>query len=83
MLMPPAVSNLDRYLQALEHCASNAQSAPTDEIRQLWLRVQESYRFLIALETRPEKPHHAFATSTRRADVAQDDQRANGTTVDL
>jgi hypothetical protein len=65
------MSKIDRYLQAIEYCSSNAQVAATDEIRRLWTTIAESYQFLVALEKRPDKPSNLLHDIHRTA-------RANG-----
>ena len=49
---------IERYKDHLNYCARMASEAATDEIRELWLTIERSYRFLLeraerlALETR-------------------------------
>jgi hypothetical protein len=52
------MTDIERYHLQLDHCAKRAGEAATGEIRELWLTIASTYRFLleraerIALESR-------------------------------
>jgi len=39
--------DIERYLSRQRYCATMANEAVTDEIRELWLSIEHSYRFLL------------------------------------
>jgi len=41
------MTDIERYLSGQHHCAKMANQAVTAEIRELWLSMERSYRFLL------------------------------------
>jgi len=41
------MTDIERYLSGQRHCAKMANEAVTAEIRELWLTIERSYRFLL------------------------------------
>jgi len=46
------MTNIDRYREATRHCAKKAGEAVNQELRTIWVTVEESYRFLLEREER-------------------------------
>ena len=44
--------DIERYRGGLNHCAKMAGAAITLEIRELWLSLERSYKFLVEREER-------------------------------
>ena len=46
------MTDIDRYRQGAEYSAHRAREVGIDEIRQIWLLIERSYRFLLQREER-------------------------------
>jgi hypothetical protein len=46
------MTDIDRYRQGADHSADMASAAEINEIRQIWITIERSYRFLIDREER-------------------------------
>jgi hypothetical protein len=46
------MTDIDRYRQGAEYSAHRAREVGIDEIRQIWLLIERSYRFLVQREER-------------------------------
>jgi len=46
------MTDIDRYRQGADHSARMASAAEIGEIRQIWVTIERSYRFLIDREER-------------------------------
>lgn len=46
------MTEIDRYRHGAEHCAYKAREIEIHEIRNIWLLVERSYRFLLEREER-------------------------------
>lgn len=56
------MSKADEYLGAVELCLFKASEAEVEEIRQVWITIAESYRYLAMLESEyPEGGNTASA----------------------
>jgi hypothetical protein len=53
----------DNYLRACEQCRANAEKTGMQEIRQLWITIADSYRFLAKLEARARHWNDFFPES--------------------
>ena len=50
-----AMTDIEKYRRGTEHCARMAGAAVTNEIRELWLTIEQTYRFLLDREERNER----------------------------
>jgi len=46
------MTDIDRYRQGAEYSAHGAREVGIDKIRQIWLLIERSYRFLVQREER-------------------------------
>ena len=46
------MTDMDRYREGAEYSAHRAREVSIDEIRQIWLLIERSYRFLVQREER-------------------------------
>ena len=52
----------DQYIVALSKCVANSELATTDEVRELWSGLADSYRTLLDFENRHPTPAAADAS---------------------
>jgi hypothetical protein len=65
------MSKVDEYLAALEYCLVNASRAGLEEIRQIWLTMAESYRYLALPEREDAKNGNMYNTGSSLETVAE------------
>jgi hypothetical protein len=52
------MTEIEHYRNRLEHCADMARNAVNAEVRELWLTVESSYRFLLDRAERIARESH-------------------------
>ena len=72
------MSKADEYLAALEYCLANASRAGLEEIRQIWLTMAESYRYLASLEREGIKYDNTNGNASSLTAAAERSPTADG-----
>jgi hypothetical protein len=49
------MTDIEKYRASTKRCAALASAAVTSEIRELWLTIEQTYRFLLDREERIER----------------------------